>query len=1041
MDNNEVKADNDNKEINSNKSSKQYKFGTNDMANVKTTDYNFDGVNLTKNPQMSYFEAKTQYAESKDGRDIAKKMGGVPKGLEKLPPSFYNTVEYPHRQELHRQMNDGSISLYKDEDSKEQDDSGYFRLGCCEFKIPPEFITVSSTSGNNSIQTIRSSSSLITKNSFCDKEIVVNLVLNGMNQINGYKVESPFGYSHYIDGLRALLAQFKYTPFVPVKNVCLNIQYNIHTVALKNITVETIEGFPETLNVKLTLSEFNSIPYTQAPNWAFDECINWDLFNFYIQRNMMDKDIGLKKIETDHLTNKVKFKILKSEVLDKKDKEGNTDYEDDLKIDLLDDKYYEEEVDSVKHDLHMTKLTFATGNKLPKIQMPYYEAPTFQFLGGTDTEFVMQFETTNSEAIARIETMNSKNLALVRDYRYKNSIGFIKVENELINLTGTTHIVIGNVTTSTVPGFPGMYTVSISGVSFDAGQKDREKFKSFRPFYDSSNKKGDGWFKGRKGTRKDLLTQSKRGLANKVIQEAAVEAKLMCTELYPDLRLPKYSAVDWALGKIAKWRKDNGLESLPFTKMPRAKSHIPGKGEKDAEYNGFVDPDFYMMYPFQAGEMDVLNPPKQNSEKDKKQSSTKYSKQDYRTFSEKMIKDTSEQKVDAENIKASIINGLMDGTINPVSSLLVPDPAIDKVVEPDFVPGYEPDEQLRFHKGNLENKNSDEELIEKLNSWIKWSVSANMSGTGSQYGEGLGGDYGEPGDASKAPKKVKRVTGNPFVDVLINRANAGCGYVWGASQKGDLCTESYLNRKKKEFGNSGNRYGKARKWLGKQVWDCSSFVCWGLIYIGLKPSSFKRTSGEWANQGKAINVSSDKNMKIGDLMYGGGHIVVYIGNGKVVHASSTDGGCKFGKSSDYRKGSKCKLGCRVSGLDDACRKFLQANPDFYTDSSSNKSENQKDEKKTNLRNSTPLNNNSDDKNNKTYEYSSGVPIIGTFGNKNFTVSLVNGKSVTKNGKNVDKWDNLIIKYCKPYNLDPNFIKTIILIESGGNPNCGKGNST
>lgn len=1018
----------------SSKKKKVDKIGTNSVANVKASEFNFDGVELTKNPKMSYFEAKTQYTTPKDGRGITDKLNGIPRGLNVMPPSFYNTVVHPHRRELYRQMNEGVSSVgptsrSKSEDSK--DDSGYFRLGCCEFKIPPEFITVSETSGNTSISTIRSSSSLITKHSYCDREIMVNLVLNGINQINGYKVDSPFGYPHYIDGLRTLIGQFKYTPFVPVSNVFLNVKHNIHTVALKNITVETVEGFPETLNVRLTLAEFNATPYTQAPNCTFDESVNWDLFNFYIQRNIRDKEIGLDLVKTGHLTNKVVFKLLKSSVLQK---DGKKDFSsDDVNVDLLDDKNYEVAVDSEKSNLNLTKLTFATGNKLPKIQMSYYESPTFQYMGSTDTEFVMQFETTDEAVIAEFKSMNSNNLAMVRDNRHKNSIGFIKVENELLNLTGTKHIVIGAVTSSTVPGFPGLYTMTVSGVSYDAGAKDREKFKAFRPFFDKSNKKGDGWFVGREGKESDMLRQNKRGLANKVIQDSAVEAKLMTTELYPDLRLPKYSAVDWALSQIQKWRMANGLETLPFTKMPRPKSYIPGRGADAVEYNGFVDPDFYMTYSFSASNMNVQEPTEDQVRENYKSSTKEVFGTHNGEFNENVKSRTA--------MVESATNKVTDGSINPVSSLFLPQPKVDKVVEPKYVPGYEPDEQLRLHKGNLEVKNSDQELIDKLNSWVKVSTTV-TGGSGTGVDGSLDGllNGGAAGDPTKPPKSVKKVTGNPFVDLLINRAQAGCGYVFGASQNGDIATKDYIASKKRSFGNACGEWEHAYKWLGRQVWDCSSFACWGLIMIGNKPKSFKITSGEWGPYGQAISVSNPSSLKVGDIMYGGGHIIVYMGDNKVVHASSHKNGVIISSASSFKNSRLCKLGCRIRGLEESCKKFLQANPSFYegeTSSSTSTDNKTQSGGATATPNSkdktTPKDGEPSSSSGSTGSYSSGVPVLGKFGNAPMSVKMVNGKGYSFVGTNADKWDDLIIKHCKTHNLDPNFIKTILMIESGGNP--------
>lgn len=1039
------------------------KNGTNDIANIKTTEYNYEGINLTENPRLSYYEAKTKESTPNDGLTITKLMSGVPEGLDALPPSFYNTVTYDHR-----------ISVYEELKSSLENevDTGYFRLGCCVFKIPPEFITVSSISNNTAIQTMRSSSSLMTKHSYIEREITVNLILNGMNQINGYEVDSAFGYPHYVDGLRTLISQFKFTPFVPVENSLLNFQHNIHSVSLKNITVETVSDFPNTLSVTMTLVEFNLMPYTMAPNWAFSDCINWDLFNFYIQRNMMNEDIGFKKIETPSLTNEVIFKILDSSIIDlKTDKDGNTIKDEDGKdkidysntkvkeIDLLDDKYYNVAVDSTKDNLHMTKLTFATGNKLPKIQLSYHETPTNQFMGGTDTEFIMQFETTSIETIGKLEKMNSDNLSLVRENKHKTGIGFIKVENELINLTGTKYIVIGNVTSSTVPSFPGLYTITVSGTSFDIGAKDREKFKAMRPFWgsqkDGENKTGNyGSIRGRLGTKKDLLNQTKRGLANKVIQESCIEGKLMMTEMYPDLRLPKYSAIDWALGKIAKWREKNELEAMPFDKMPRPKSIVPGSGTDVTEYNGYVDPDFYMTYPFQVGKME--------STEQSEQADAEYRKMTKDIFGTKDGKFNPNIK-SMKEVKQSMVNGLVDGSINTVSAFYVQSPKIDVVKEPDFVPGFDPDSQIRLHTGNINKTNDDETLIEKLNSWLKISVTGTTPNDTSPNLT-VNPATGQPGDNTKNPKQVKKVTGNPFVDLLINRAGVKCGYVYGASQNGDICTQAYIDERRRKYASTLiTGWDNAKQWIGRQVWDCSSFVCWGLIRIGLKPANFKISSSSWGPEGKKVSKSE---LKVGDLLYGGGHVVVYIGNDQVVNAARHSRGCVIDKVSDHVTLTKCRSICRLTGLEEACKKFLEKNPDFYIEEKEDSNSNTNSQ--TTIRTNTPRASktldtkldtnkentksvslgakvpaegvNANDKTTSNSDYSKGEPVLGTFGNKNIAVQLLNsnGKErsskVNYNGSKTDRWDSLVLKHAKTYNLDPNFVKCIIQIESGGVPN-------
>ena len=77
--------------------------------------------------------------------------------------------------------------------------------------------------------------------------------------------------------------------------------------------------------------------------------------------------------------------------------------------------------------------------------------------------------------------------------------------------------------------------------------------------------------------------------------------------------------------------------------------------------------------------------------------------------------------------------------------------------------------------------------------------------------------------------------------------------------------------------------------------DCSGFVCYVMQHgAGI---SMNRSSGSQATQGHAVNSSQ---MQPGDLLfYSGGsginHVAMYIGDGKIVHASTYATGIKISK--------------------------------------------------------------------------------------------------------------------------------------------------
>ncbi len=60
--------------------------------------------------------------------------------------------------------------------------------------------------------------------------------------------------------------------------------------------------------------------------------------------------------------------------------------------------------------------------------------------------------------------------------------------------------------------------------------------------------------------------------------------------------------------------------------------------------------------------------------------------------------------------------------------------------------------------------------------------------------------------------------------------------------------------------------------------DCSGFTQYVYRQVGI---SLPRTSGAQSKSGQYVSLS---NLKSGDLLYGPGHVGIYIGNGQYVHA-------------------------------------------------------------------------------------------------------------------------------------------------------------
>lgn len=72
---------------------------------------------------------------------------------------------------------------------------------------------------------------------------------------------------------------------------------------------------------------------------------------------------------------------------------------------------------------------------------------------------------------------------------------------------------------------------------------------------------------------------------------------------------------------------------------------------------------------------------------------------------------------------------------------------------------------------------------------------------------------------------------------------------------------------------------------GPNAFDCSGFTMWSYRKVGVDLPHY---SGAQYHRGKPIR--KPKNLKKGDLLFygagGGSHVSMYIGNGKMIHASN-----------------------------------------------------------------------------------------------------------------------------------------------------------
>lgn len=559
---------------------------------------------------INFFESDViNISDTETGLQMLDKLSRIKEGRRIEPLDALDNVFYPHRY------------LY---------DNYNLQIGDTYFMIPPEFIKVDSEATSQSVVTLRQENTQRMKAGHHKRTIYIDLVFNGIEQINGYPVPGPEG-TYYVDGLRQLLAQFKCTPFLPISNEMINGMYSIFTVVLQSINITTMQGYPDVLMAQITLQEVNMYPYIEMPDVCFKYMIDWDLFRFYYQRMLTESHVykRLQSLDANSTHDSFKISILDESVFSSPlaTKTNMLDIIcDNVKVKtdengVVAKTNYTTWLDSHESDVVITGFQCGYYNLLTNMQLSDISTPTVQFLGGLDTMYVISFETTDYSVVQALEQCQISNDLLVRNNIKMHSVGFIKLESELVAFTGSLFVMIDYVSTSTVAGFPGLYKIEMRCMSYDIAQSEREDLHGFRPFKDCPD--CDYGTSPTCEHYEQSIEQSMEGLKVKIMQDNFAEWKIRSTmEVYPDLHLPTYSEVNTFIDKCAAFRKAQGLSELPYKEYPTnptALLHgispdnnikvnriehgiaytnsITGLDKEAFEYNVYVDPDFYVFYP------------------------------------------------------------------------------------------------------------------------------------------------------------------------------------------------------------------------------------------------------------------------------------------------------------------------------------------------------------------------------------------------------------------------------------------------------------
>lgn len=189
-----------------------------------------------------------------------------------------------------------------------------------------------------------------------------------------------------------------------------------------------------------------------------------------------------------------------------------------------------------------------------------------------------------------------------------------------------------------------------------------------------------------------------------------------------------------------------------------------------------------------------------------------------------------------------------------------------------------------------EDESEDDEYVEDEDS--------EEEGTEDIYEEGGEDGYSEDGSYDESDE-----SGNDGVENEDNEENSGNKE--SGKESDESQEESSSSSGSSYSGGSGSSVvdyatqfvGNPYVWGGTSLTngaDCSGFVQSVYNNFGV---SLPRTSYEQQNAGREVSYSE---AQPGDLICYGGHVAIYMGNGKIVHASNSRDGIKISDNAAYR---------------------------------------------------------------------------------------------------------------------------------------------
>lgn len=199
-------------------------------------------------------------------------------------------------------------------------------IGDVTLFVPPTSIRCLTQSKSQHMPVLRAKGTMAKSATKVQRIIEMDIYFNEDRGINGYKLETNTradgkgqNVTYYMNGLRALYAEFRVAPFLPIDNKYVNEVLGVDAVSMLSFSCDTVPNFPKLIKATLQMSEFEYRIYMPEIPWDggdddrmadtgirnyFSEQINYPLLRYYYQRLLMHGNelSGVKFLDDKYIT-------------------------------------------------------------------------------------------------------------------------------------------------------------------------------------------------------------------------------------------------------------------------------------------------------------------------------------------------------------------------------------------------------------------------------------------------------------------------------------------------------------------------------------------------------------------------------------------------------------------------------------------------------------------------------------------------------------------------------------------------------------------